>query len=174
MNRTDLQATGRRLVGIAAAVAVLAATISGTVARSDNTDGGRAQAWSFGVMDDTQWTASTDPAKANPNAVAVSIINQVNPQFVKAGVKFVIQVGDLTANGNDADIAARAAAAKPLLNAGIGFFPMRGNHETYGSPANSYGIPEIQKDFPQTRGWATPSARRTSAAPRRSAPTSTA
>ena len=42
----------------------------------------------------------------------------------------MIQVGDLTENGNDADIAARAAAAQPLIDAGIGFFPMRGNHET--------------------------------------------
>jgi Calcineurin-like phosphoesterase len=152
MKRTGLLANGRRLVGMVAAMAVLATTISGTVAQSVSAESDRSQAWSFGVMDDTQWTAATDPANANPNAVAVSIINQINPQLIKAGVKFVIQVGDLTENGNDADIAARAAAARPLLNAGIGFFPMRGNHETYGSPANSFGIPAFQADFPQTRG----------------------
>ena len=111
-----------------------------------------AEAWKFGVMDDTQWTCNADPASQNANAVSVSIINQINPQFISAGVKFVIQVGDLTENGNDADEAVRATAAQPLLNAGIGFFPMRGNHETYASPANSYAIPAFQSSYPQTRG----------------------
>ncbi|HVN77373.1 MAG TPA: FG-GAP-like repeat-containing protein [Terriglobia bacterium] len=111
-----------------------------------------AQAWKFGVMDDTQWTAPTDPAGQNPNAVAVSIIDQLNREFVKQKVKFVIQVGDLTENGNDLDIATRALIAKPLTDNGIGFFPMRGNHETYANPANSFGIPAVQFYFPQTRG----------------------
>ena len=110
-----------------------------------------AEPWKFGVMSDTQWTAATDPAGDNPNAVAKSIIDQINPQFIKAGVKFVIQVGDLTENGNDADVAERAAAAQPLIDAGIGFFPMRGNHETYGNPANNFAIPAFQANFPQTR-----------------------
>jgi len=117
------------------------------------------KAWSFGVMDDTQWTTA-DPASANPNDVSQSIINQINPQFIKAGVKFVVQVGDLTDTGSIAAIATRAAAAQPLLNAGIGFFPMRGNHETYADSTpytpstntNSFCIPAIQAAFPQTRG----------------------
>ena len=89
-------------------------------------------AWKFGVMSDTQWTTA-DPAGQNPTTVAVSIIDQLNPQFIAAGVKFVIQVGDLADTGNDADETVRAQAAQPLYDAGIGFFPMRGNHETYGT-----------------------------------------
>ena len=108
--------------------------------------------WKFGVMSDTQWTVANDPAGENPNHVSASIIEQINRQFINKGVKLVIQVGDLTENGNDADIAARAAAAQPLIDAGIGFFPMRGNHETYASPANSYGIPAFKTNFPQTQG----------------------
>jgi hypothetical protein len=116
-----------------------------------------AEPWKFGVMSDTQWTVTKDglpydPAGTNPNGVAVSIIQQINRQFINHGVKFVIQVGDLTENGNDADIAARALAAQPLYDAGIGFLPMRGNHETYASPSNGYGIQAVQDDFPQTRG----------------------
>ena len=66
-------------------------------------------AWNFGVMGDTQWTQHTtdptnsaftdysiDPAGDNPYSVAVSIINQIDAQFVQQGVKFVIQAGDLT------------------------------------------------------------------------------
>jgi hypothetical protein len=110
-----------------------------------------AEPWKFGVMSDTQWTCATDPDGTNPNAVSKSIIDQINPQFIKEGVKFVIQVGDLTENGNDADIMERAAAAQPLIDAGIGFFPMRGNHETYANPVNGFGIPQFQRSFPQTQ-----------------------
>ena len=110
-----------------------------------------AKPWSFGVMPDTQWTCSTDPAGANPNGVPVSIIDQINAQFVNAGVKFVIQVGDLTENGNDADEVVRAAASQTLYKAGIGFFPMRGNHETYGA-GNGFGVPVFQSNYPQTQG----------------------
>jgi len=95
--------------------------------------------WKFGVMSDTQWTP-TDLANPpqNPNGVAVSIINQVNQQFIMHGVKFVIQVGDLTENGDDPDIATRAQAAQQLYLAGIGFFPMRGNHEYGAGAGNNY------------------------------------
>ena len=61
------------------------------------------KAWSFGVMGDTQWTLATDPAGNNPNGIPISIIDQINQQFINKGIKFVIQVGDLTENGNDAD-----------------------------------------------------------------------
>ena len=108
-------------------------------------------AWSFGVMGDTQWTLATDPAGNNSNGVPLSIINQINQQFINIGVKFVIQVGDLTENGNDADVAMRATAAQALYNAGIGFFPMRGNHETNAKPANGYAIAAFQTNFPQTQ-----------------------
>ena len=107
--------------------------------------------WKFGLMADTQWTTA-DPSGLNPNAVSVSIINQLNARFIAAGVKFVIQVGDLSENGNDADETVRANAAQPLYNAGIGFFPMRGNHETYANPANGYAIPVLKTLYPQTRG----------------------
>ena len=116
-------------------------------------------------MADTQWTydytTAGNPDGDNPNAVAVSIINELNKEFIKQGVKFVIQVGDLTDNGRDEGIQTRAAAAQALYEAGIGFFPMRGNHETYsGNPNassygglyNSYAIPAFQENFPQTRG----------------------
>jgi hypothetical protein len=109
-----------------------------------------AESWKFGVMGDTQWTLTNDPAGENPNNVSSSIIQQINRQFINHGVNFVIQVGDLTDNGNDADIAVRAAGAQPLIDAGIGYFPMRGNHETYGA-GNSFGIPAFQQNFPQTQ-----------------------
>ncbi|MGA2401405.1 MAG: metallophosphoesterase, partial [Syntrophobacteraceae bacterium] len=100
-------------------------------------------AWKFGVLGDTQWTqhpnnsstetTAQDPAGLNPNSVAVSIIDQVDAQFVQQGVKFVIPVGDLTDCGTTAAIKTRALAAQTnLYPHHIGFFPVRGNHETYG------------------------------------------
>jgi hypothetical protein len=107
-----------------------------------------AEAWKFGVMSDTQWTYTADAA--NPNSVAVSIINQLNPQFVDAGVKFVVQVGDLTDNGSTAAITTTAQARQALYNAGISFFPLRGNHES--SQAAAF---QFTNDFPQTQGLGT-------------------
>lgn len=126
------------------------------------------KSWSFGVMGDTQWTPwgtkdgknvlGHDPEGKNPNSVSTSIITQINKEFIDRGVKFVVQVGDITDWGTDEAVSSRADAAKELYNAGIGFFCMRGNHETYSNiyfgsmPANDYCIPAIQKYFPQHRG----------------------
>jgi hypothetical protein len=121
--------------------------------------------WSFGVMGDTQWTPHTiidgkfvsyDPEGTNPNNVSVSIIKQLQREFIKRGVKFVIQVGDLSDEGNNEAIVTRAEAAKELYDAGIGFFPMRGNHETYCSlffpgQDNGFCVPVMQTSFPQNR-----------------------
>jgi len=104
-----------------------------------------AETWRFGVMSDTQWTVPDDGR--NPNSVAVDIANQINAQFIKAHVKFVIQVGDLTDNGSNIALDTRAQAAQALYNAGIGFYPLRGNHES-----SQAGALEFQLDFPQTQG----------------------
>jgi len=130
--------------------------------------GKEAKLWSFGVMGDTQWTPSglkdgkpvlgNDPEGKNPNSVSASIISQINQEFIGKGVKFVIQVGDITDWGTDEAIASRAKAAEELYDAGIGFFCMRGNHETYNNlyfrdaASNDYGIPAMQLNFPQHKG----------------------
>ncbi|NTU53230.1 MAG: metallophosphoesterase [Chlorobiaceae bacterium] len=108
-----------------------------------------AEPWKFGVMGDTQWTAP-DPSGQNRDTVPLSIIDQVNRQFIAAGVKFVIQVGDLSDDGREASEKRRAEAAKPLIDAGIGFFPFRGNHEVYGKD-NGYGASGFRSRYPQTR-----------------------
>ena len=122
-------------------------TLSGTLQAS--APGSLAQpsatAWKFAVMADTQWIG-TDDGK-NPNSVAVSIIQQLNQEFIKKGVKFVVQVGDLTDNGTVNAIDTTALFRQPLYNAGIGFFPLRGNHEDKGAAAAA----EFQKVFPQTQ-----------------------
>lgn len=112
-----------------------------------------AEPWRFGVMGDTQWKANLDGE--NPETVAVGIIQQINEEFIAHGVDFVIQVGDLvdketdSPNGNPANrtIDTRAAAAQSLYDVGIGFFPLRGNHESSATAAA-----EVPVLFPQTTG----------------------
>ncbi len=114
------------------------------------------QAWSFGIMGDTQWTPSHgDPYGENPNLVSVSIINQMNAQFIQKKVKFVIQMGDGENYMDIGGITTRAAAAQALYTAGIGFFPMRGNHSQYflanPQPAD-FLLPAMRTAFPQVLG----------------------
>lgn len=107
-----------------------------------------ADPWSFGVMADTQWTGSPDDGK-NPNSVAVDVITQLNQQFINKGVKLVVAVGDVTDNGSNLALDTRAAFAQPLYNAGIGFYPLRGNHES-----STTAAAEFQRIFPQTQNGA--------------------
>ncbi len=121
-------------------------------------------AWKFAVMSDSQWLDSDDGK--NPNTSAIDIINQIQQQCIAQGVKFVVQVGDLAdkassagaytvplasggsyvmANGQVAEDT-RALFAQTLYNAGIGFFPVRGNHDDSAATAT-----EFLAAFPQTK-----------------------
>jgi len=100
--------------------------------------------WSFGVMADTQWITEDDGV--DPNSVAVEIIQQINQQFIQQKVKFVIQVGDLCDKGTTAGLCTRAHYSQALYNAGIGFYPLRGNHES--KQANAQDFVRI---WPQTQ-----------------------
>lgn len=106
-----------------------------------------ANPWSFGLMSDTQWKTNLDGQ--NPGTVAVGIIKQLNAQFIAHDVKFVVQVGDLVDSYSDANgrFSHRANACQDLYNAGIGFYPVRGNHESSRAAAN-----ELNVAFPQTSG----------------------
>jgi hypothetical protein len=125
-------ALSRRIVTCGLAVGVAAAVSLGAQ-------------WKFGLMADTQWPLTADDGK-NPNSVAVDIINQANLEFVRQGVKFVIAVGDVTDNGSDSALDTRATYAQALYNANIGFYPLRGNHESSKAAAI-----EFARIFPQTQ-----------------------
>ena len=104
-----------------------------------------AKPWKFGVMSDTQWP--TSPDGKNPN-VAVNVIRHLNQKFIDQGVKFVVQVGDLTdaVGTNNINLDVRATFSQDLYNSGIGFYPLRGNHES-----SAAGAIRFQQIFPQTQ-----------------------
>lgn len=110
-----------------------------------------AQPWSFGVMTDTQWSPAVGRAG---KGVATEIVDDINKQFIKAGVKFVIQVGDLANNdGSGAldELDIRAAHTHDLQAAGIRFFPLRGNHDASLAAARRFS--EAFPGLPGTPGF---------------------
>ena len=106
-----------------------------------------AQVWRFGIISDTQWTKADDGR--NPNTCAAAIIKQVDQQFIMAGVKLVVAVGDTVDVGSKVNIDTRALYAQDLYNAGIGFYPLRGNHEAAEDPNYLLSGLEFQYAFPQ-------------------------
>lgn len=102
--------------------------------------------WKFGVMGDTQWKGNVDGE--NPNTVPAGIVRQVNQEFIRHGVKMVIQVGDLVDVYSRPAFDTRAELAQELIDAGIGFFPLRGNHEPTSDAANY-----VSTVFPQACGY---------------------
>ena len=100
------------------------------------------QAWSFGIEADTQWTVPDDGR--DPFTCSVDIARQLDDQFIMKNAKFVVEVGDLVDSGSAANEAARAVFAQDLYSAGVGFYPLSGNHD------DGQGA-ELLKDYPQTQ-----------------------
>jgi len=142
--RTFLKVGGASLAGLS--LSGLSIPIIGAKKVSATTS---ANAWSFGVMSDTQWRTGTNGAGGTLSC-ATSIIDALNQQFIDHNCRFVIQVGDLVdveSVSGVRTLPTRQAHAKALYDAGIGFFPLRGNHEA--SPTAAVEIPTL---FPQTLG----------------------
>ena len=138
------------LVGTALMASLIGSAAGASARRHGPQRASQEKSWSFGVMADTQWTVADDGK--NPNTVAVDVINRVNSQFIKNHVKFVIQVGDLvdkqaiSSTDTTTSLDTTAVFRQALYKAGIGFYPLRGNHEGSQASAN-----EFLKVFPQTQ-----------------------
>ena len=163
----------RTAVG-AGAVAVTMVTGCGASSSASSTSTGVAaavgatskSAWKFAIMNDTQWAHYPDDGK-NLNLTPIEVIKQVQQRLIDHNVKFVIQTGDLTENASKPSTSTttqvggaslpytfsniqaedtRAVFVQALYDAGIGFFPLRGNHDTLPTTAT-----EFQRLFPQTQ-----------------------
>ena len=107
--------------------------------------------WSFGVLADNQ-----DVYGASHGMVATQTIHQIDAEFIAREVKLVVQVGDqmngpfLGVRGN---LSYAANEAQNLYDQGIGFFPMRGNHEAQTDAGlNTVTMDIFRNLFPQTQG----------------------
>lgn len=104
------------------------------------------EVWRFGIVADTQWNVPNDGQ--SPNSIPAGIIQQIHREFIRQNVRFVIAVGDLVDKANQDSVDARALYVQDLYNAGIGFYPLRGNHDAAWGGPNGSG-PEFQRIYPQ-------------------------
>ena len=125
---------GKAVRRAAAGLLVVALVLAGAIGRPVAVVAGGpppgprgAGTWSFGIIADSQWTVTDDGY--NPNTVAANAIRQVDEQFIEAGVDLVIALGDLANASGKVSIDTRALYAQDLYNAGIAFYPLRGNHD---------------------------------------------
>jgi hypothetical protein len=133
-----------------------------------------AEPWRFGVLGDTQWPDTVrvavlgktgDTLKAadgtdsttildgdslsgyrNPHMVPAYFLRQIHQRFRDHGVRFVMAVGDLSDWPSLESMRARATWTQELYDAGIGFFPVRGNHDE-----GPVAAAEFVRVFPQTK-----------------------
>lgn len=112
-----------------------------------------ADAWTFGLMSDTQWGADADGE--NPGSIAGGLQRLINQRMIDLGAAFLLQVGDNVDVEDDRyngrpevrTLPIKGELVQPLYDAGIGFYSLRGNHEASQTAAQEF--PEV---FPQHRG----------------------
>jgi hypothetical protein len=108
--------------GSAAGLALCIGAVSASAAAASSST------WKFGVLSDTQWTSANDGK--SPESIPASMIQQIDKAFIAQGVKLVISVGDVVDTPTVATLDTRALYSQDLYNAGIAFYPLRGNHES--------------------------------------------
>ena len=100
--------------------------------------------WSFGVIPDTQWNSEEAPF----HGTSLHVIDAINREMIRHNVDFVIQVGDLAEKSSATAFKARAACNRPLEDAGIQFYPLRGNHDS----RDLESVRQFQAAFPNRPG----------------------
>jgi hypothetical protein len=101
--------------------------------------------WSFAVIPDTQWKTEMN---APFHGTAIHIVDAINAELVRQKVDFAIQVGDLVEESSAIAFQTRAAHNKALVEAGIKFYPFRGNHDAM----NIESVAQFKAAFPNLPG----------------------
>lgn len=83
-----------------------------------------AETWRFGVIPDTQW----QPLDVH-YGVSVHILDAVVAEMIDRKVDLVVHVGDVVQENSPEAYKTVVACLKPLKDAGIKFYPVRGNHD---------------------------------------------
>lgn len=82
-----------------------------------------ATGWKFVVAGDTR-------SDGLDNGVNVTILGEIANATVAQGAEFILVPGDLALSGGAAAFATWKSTMQPVYNAGIGVYPIRGNHDT--------------------------------------------
>jgi hypothetical protein len=116
-----------------------------------------AMPWRFAVISDTQWTVPDDGQ--SPNSIPAGILKQIHQAFIAHGVRIVVDVGDSVDVSSTPNLDARALYVQDLYNAGIAYYPVRGNHEAAdGNSGKEFAhiFPQIGYNLDSNRGPAGP------------------
>jgi hypothetical protein len=94
--------------------------------------------WRFIVTGDSR-------SNGEYNGVNVPILTEVASEIVKSNVDFVLFTGDLVVGYSDQETIQNQLntwmdVMQPVYNAGIGVYPIRGNHDTGGAKTSSESI----------------------------------
>ncbi|MDR2171371.1 MAG: metallophosphoesterase [Planctomycetaceae bacterium] len=101
--------------------------------------------WKFGIIPDTQWAHDME---APFHGTAIHIIDAINAEMIRQKVDFIIEVGDLVEISSEIAFQTRALHNKSILNAGIKFYPLRGNHDSIDLDS----IKQFKNAFPNLPG----------------------
>ena len=105
-----------------------------------------ADEWSFGIIPDTQWSRELPF-----DGVATHVIDAVNAEMVRHKVDFVVAVGDLADGSSLEALQLRNRHNETLYEAGIKFYPLRGNHDS-STLKSAEDFTEVFPDLPGTPG----------------------
>ncbi|MGL6227323.1 MAG: metallophosphoesterase family protein [Thermoguttaceae bacterium] len=103
-----------------------------------------AESWSFAVIPDTQWGSEEEPF----DGTAVHVIDAINKELIRQNVDLVIQVGDLVNKSSVRSFERRNEHNQALRDAGIPYYPVRGNHDSQGVQ----GARDFAQVFPNLPG----------------------
>ncbi|MDR2762385.1 MAG: metallophosphoesterase [Planctomycetaceae bacterium] len=101
--------------------------------------------WKFGIIPDTQWGTNM---KAPFHGTALHIIDAINSEMIRQKVDLVIQVGDLVEHSSAIAFETRAARNQSILDAGIKYYPLRGNHDSF----DLESVAQFKAAFPNLPG----------------------
>ena len=105
-----------------------------------------AEPWKFGVIPDTQWKNKAD----GYHGVAIHIIDAVNEELIRQKVDIVLHVGDVTDYATQPAFDVAAKHFKTLTEAGITFYPVRGNHDARGGAVTAEQFATAFPNLPGT------------------------
>ncbi|MHC4790010.1 MAG: metallophosphoesterase family protein [Planctomycetota bacterium] len=90
----------------------------------------------------------TGDSWGNDNGVNTTILGEIAQATITEGADFILFTGDLTLTGSESQLLAWRSTMQPVYDAGIGIYPIRGNHDATGGKqawdnvfAGAYALP---------------------------------
>ena len=100
---------------------------------------------------DIRYAVDRAGRRPEPEFIPAGIVKQIHQALIAHGVRLVVDVGDSVDVSNTANLDARALYVQDLYNAGIAYYPVRGNHESNDGSSGEGVRPRLSADRVQSR-----------------------